>query len=104
MPDPNATMYFRFQEDTLESAFRARLEASRKVLEITALQERQAENTARRLLSAGVSLIPSEVLADNQFMVSRAVFEAARRLLKHEKTPLHPNPLHEFGDYIGDYI
>jgi hypothetical protein len=46
------------------------------------LVERYREDTARTLLSAGITLIPSEHLTDNQFVVSRGVYEAARKIAK----------------------
>jgi hypothetical protein len=36
-------------------------------------------NTALTLLTGGIHLIPSDDLKDNQFIVSRGIYEAAKR-------------------------
>lgn len=40
------------------------------------------EKTAITLLRAGVSLIPCDYLQDHQFIVSRGVYEAAKRIVE----------------------
>ena len=73
-----ATVRQAIDQDLLTRAFRARLEISR--MDGEELVYRYREDTARVLLSVGITLIPSDHLTDNQFVVSRGVYEAARRL------------------------
>ena len=46
------------------------------------LVEDYREQVARTFLSAGIQLIPSDYLADHQYVVSRGVYEAAKKLAK----------------------
>lgn len=63
----------------LRSAFAARLEVAE--LHSEKLVEEFRFSCAKALLSAGITLIPSENLEDHQFVVSRGVYEAAKKSL-----------------------
>lgn len=80
--DPTRDMH----ADILSRAFRARLEAAK--LTGDKLVQDYREKTAHCLLSAGLNLIPSEHLNDNQFVVSLGVYEAAKRLVSEKGTTL----------------
>ena len=64
--------------DTFARAFRARLEAA----ELTGdkLVAEYRHKTAETLMMAGLCLIPSEHLNDNQFVVSRGIYDAAIKI------------------------
>jgi hypothetical protein len=66
----------------LEHSLRARLE----VMEIMGRKcvEEYREKVACSLLTASLTLIPSEHLQDHQFVVSRGVYEAAKRIVEKE--------------------
>jgi len=53
------------------------LETARKGRE---LADHHRMEMARALLMGGIQLIPSDLLNDNQFMVSTAIYEAAKKL------------------------
>ncbi len=63
----------------LSNAFRARLEAAS--LTGKRLVEEHRHNCAKALLTAGITLIPSDNLEDHQFVVSRGVYNAALQSL-----------------------
>ena len=65
-------------QDVLKRAFYVRLQAS--MTPIKDLVEEHREKLAWTLLSSGIMLIPSEYLQDNQFVVSQAVYETAKRI------------------------
>lgn len=75
--------YTHFNEDRsmneLGRAMRAQLEimglAGKK------LAEEYRQQVASTLLTASLTLIPSDHLQDHQFVVSRAVYEAAKRMV-----------------------
>ena len=58
--------------------FQALMES--KTLEGKRLQE--LDRRASILIAAGVTLIPSEHLKDNEFVVSQEIYDAAKRLLR----------------------
>ncbi len=63
-------------EDTLTRAMRARMDAMTMTGEKLVHENRR--RVAHSLLSCGLTLIPSEHLTDNQFVVSRGVYDAAK--------------------------
>ena len=65
-------------DDTLRRSMFARLQ----VMQMTGdkLVEEYRSKTAETLLSAGLTLIPSDHLQDHQFVVSRGIYEAARNI------------------------
>lgn len=68
--------------DTLTRAWRARLEAA--CLKGEKLVEEYQFGTAKALLGAGLTLIPSDNLLDHQFVVSYGVYKAAKRLCRED--------------------
>lgn len=68
--------------DNFERTFRARLQAAGE--SVNALHERHQHDVAKALLSAGVRLIPSEYLRDDEFVVSMGVYEAAKTTVSGE--------------------
>lgn len=66
----------------LQNGFRVQLDLALKSGE--ALVKEHQERIAYSLLSAGWGLIPSDHLHDNQIVVSRAVYDAAKRICKQE--------------------
>jgi hypothetical protein len=48
-----------------------------------AITDKYREQTALGFLEAGIHLIPDDDLKDNEFRVSRAMYEAARKLGDH---------------------
>lgn len=64
--------------DTLKRGLMANLEVMRLTGE--KLTKEYQEKCASTLLQAGIALIPSDYLRDHQFVVSRGVYEAAKRL------------------------
>ena len=77
MPDPRQ-IEKTVHDDTLMRGLRAQLDVMRLTGE-KLVQEHQMR-VAQTLLSAGLCLIPSDTLLDNQFVVSRGVFEAAKKI------------------------
>ena len=61
----------------LTSAFRARLAAAS--LSGERLVEQFRHDAAKALIRAGITLIPSENLQDHQIVVSRGVYNAAKK-------------------------
>jgi hypothetical protein len=57
-----------------------------EIMEMTGnrLAEEYRERVASSLLAASLTLIPSDHLLDHQFVVSRGVYEAARRIVEKE--------------------
>ena len=70
------------EHGALRQAFTARLDALGLSGE-RLIQDYQMK-CATTLLSAGIDLIPSDNLRDHQFVVSRGVYEAAKKLIKGE--------------------
>ena len=64
--------------DSLDRAFHGRLDAMRLTGE--KLVKEHQHQCAMTLLQGGLTLIPSDHLLDHQFVVSRAVYEAAKRI------------------------
>jgi hypothetical protein len=62
----------------LDKALRAQIDLATKSGQ--ALVEEHRERIAYGLMSVGIHLIPSDHLTDQQFVVSRGVYEAAKRL------------------------
>lgn len=77
----NDDYYGGSASELLTTALRARVDA----WSAGVILDEARENQARVLLQAGVTLIPSEHLQDNQFVVSRGVYEAAKRLTERVK-------------------
>ena len=77
MPTPNQIEH-SIDNDTLRRALLARMELAMKTGE--RLVEVHRDRIAEALLSAGLTLIPSEHLLDHQFCVSPGVFAAAKRI------------------------
>lgn len=77
MPEKN---YFEsdIDADRLRRAFLARIQAAAANLE--ELAEEYRIDTVKTMMAVGISLIPSDHLLDNQFVVSRKMYEAAKRL------------------------
>lgn len=73
----DSTFRRELEADTLNRAFRARLDAMRE--SAGNLLERHRHDAAMALLSAGICLIPSDHLQDHQFVVSRGVYDVARK-------------------------
>lgn len=63
-----------------EQMFRAQLDAMEKSGKELVREHRH--NTAKVLLSAGLRLIPSQYLDDDQFVVSQGVYDAAKRIVE----------------------
>ena len=80
MSFPPETYRGDINNDTLQKALYGRFEAMRMTGE--KLVEEHRMKCAEALLSAGLCLIPSEHLEDNQFVVSRGVYEAVKKLVK----------------------
>lgn len=82
MPDPNQIRR-DIDDNTFARAFKARLEVARMSVEqrIEDYQMKMAET----LLMAGINLIPSEHLRDHEFVVSRAVYNAALKIALDRK-------------------
>lgn len=64
--------------DTFRRGFYARLEAAK--LTGDKLVQEHRNKVAEALLSAGINLIPSDHLRDHEFVVSRGVYEAAKKI------------------------
>ncbi len=75
---------FANREEALlhDRAFLARLQAMGNSAK--QLTEEYRFNCAKTLLSAGITLIPSDHLRDHEFVVSRGVYEAAKKLTNHK--------------------
>lgn len=85
MPFPNYESIDKEREfELLQNGLRTQLELAMKSGK--ALVEEHREKVAYSLLSGGVHLIPSDYLTDNQFVVSRGVYEAAKRLCSEDRT------------------
>lgn len=80
MPFNDATIGRQMDEDTFRRAFMARLKAAQVTGE--KLVEEHRFKTAEVLLSAGLTLIPSEHLQDHQFVVSQGIYDAAMKIAK----------------------
>lgn len=79
MPDPNlSAVNGDIQFDLMNRALRAQLDLSIKSGK--ALVEEHRERMAYGLMAVGIHLIPHDNLLDNQVVVSRGVYEAAKRL------------------------
>lgn len=66
------------ETELLQRGLRAQLELAMKSGD--ALVKEHRERMAYSLMSAGVHLMPSDHLADTQIVVSRGVYDAAKRL------------------------
>ena len=66
------------RDDTLFRALRAQMDLMGKTGE--KLVEEHRMRCAETLLTAGITLIPSDHLLDHQFVVSRGVYEAAKKI------------------------
>lgn len=83
MPVPNYESINKDREfELLQNGLRTQLEIAMKSGK--ALVEEHRERVAYSLLSGGVHLIPSDNLTDSQFVVSRGVYEAAKRLCSED--------------------
>jgi len=65
--------------DTLERAFKASLEVS--ALTGQKLIKEHRIKVAETLLKAGITLIPNDQLLDHMFVVSRGVYDAAKKII-----------------------
>lgn len=70
-----------YQPDDYARHFKARWEALAEEQLLEQRREEEQEHKAMLLMQAGVVLIPSDHLKDNEFVVSRGIYEAAKRLL-----------------------
>lgn len=66
------------QADTFRRSFMARLEVAQ--LSGEKLVEEYRDKIASAMISAGITLIPSDHLRDHEYVVSRGVYEAAKKL------------------------
>jgi hypothetical protein len=66
--------------ETAKRHLTARLQASMEEHRLRKLREDELQRRASVLLDAGTTLIPCEYLMDNEFIVSRNVYEAAKRI------------------------
>ena len=73
----------RIDEELLHRGLLSRFEIAMR--DAKALAESHQERLATALLESGLCLIPSDHLLDNQFVVSRGVYEAAQRVCKDRK-------------------
>ena len=78
MPTPEQIQKDR-ENHELQSGLMARLEVAR--LSGEKLVDEYRERVAQALLQAGITLIPSDHLQDHQYVVSRGVYEAAKKLI-----------------------
>lgn len=81
MPSPDERDHWikrDVEADTLNRGFLARLEAAS--IKGERLVGDYRSKVAETLLQAGITLIPSDHLLDHQFVVSRGVYEAAKKL------------------------
>lgn len=98
MTKPNPDMNSEFRDyptitaDQLQKAITqdVHIKALRALSQVGAdaaakLRAQHQEAVASCLLASGVNLIPSEHLSDNQFVVSRGVYEAAKRIIKDDE-------------------
>lgn len=72
-------MWDELKADALSDSFKAQLEVTR--LKGEELVREYRMDCAKTLLRAGIHLIPSDLLKDHQFVVSRGVYEAAKGLV-----------------------
>jgi hypothetical protein len=77
MPNPYA-IEKTVNDDTLMRSLRAQLDLMGKTGE--KLIEEHRMRCAETLLTAGITLIPCDHLLDHQFVVSRGVYEAAKKI------------------------
>lgn len=70
------------RDDTLSRSIKARLDLMHMTGE--KLVEEHRMRAAEALMSAGITLIPSDHLLDHQFCVSRGVYEAAKKICGKE--------------------
>jgi Ni,Fe-hydrogenase maturation factor len=78
MGDYNGMFANEIRGDTLSRAFLARLQAAS--MSMRELIEQHRHDIAMSMLSTGICLIPSDHLQDNQFVVSRGIYDAARKI------------------------
>lgn len=81
---PSLYPEYDWKAQQLDTAFRAHLELAG--MNAKALVQRYQRTVANALISAGVCIIPSDVLEDHQFMVSRGVYDAAVNSELHIRT------------------
>lgn len=85
MPNPfDAYAERAVRDDTLIRGMKAQLDLMTKTG--AKLAEEYREKCAYNLMAAGVALIPSDHLQDHQFIVSRGVYEAAKRICENGGT------------------
>lgn len=71
----------KYSNTILDRGFRARLEAMTLAHDKAERLRMNQTATALKLLQAGITLMPCEHLHDNEFLVSTAVHEAAKKLV-----------------------
>ncbi len=73
-----------FNKDRLANEIGRSLKARLEIMEMMGKKvvEEYREQVAHSLLSANLTIIPSDHLQDHQFVVSRGVYEAARRIVE----------------------
>jgi hypothetical protein len=78
--------YDQVNRDRLANELKNSLHARLEVMEMMGkkVTEEYREQVARTLLTASLTIIPSDHLQDHQFVVSRGVYEAARRAVERD--------------------
>lgn len=66
------------QREDFGRHFRARLDIA--MMQGDKLVKQYRENVATALINAGITLIPSDHLRDHEYVVSRGVYEAAKKI------------------------
>lgn len=69
----------RYEAPDAMRHFRSRLDALSESERLQRNRELELRRRAESLLQSGVTLIPSDHLQDNEFVVSRELYEAAKR-------------------------
>jgi len=69
------------RDDTLFRSLKAQLDIMGKTGE--KLIEEHRSRCAETLMTAGITLIPCDHLLDHQFVVSRGVYDAAKKINSH---------------------
>lgn len=78
-----------YERDILANELCCSLKARLHVMELVGkkLADEYREQVASTLLTASLTLIPSDHLQDHQFVVSRGVYEAARKMVEKGGMP-----------------